>query len=95
MISFYYGSDKFNIFGFLGIVIITIYICIIIYNMLKKHVYYFSIIVLFIYICFLLDLVTGLKCTITYANTFWFIPIIICVVGEAVICIIKKFFVKK
>lgn len=77
--------NDFYPFGFLGYVVIICYFIFIARCRINKiHGFEFSLFILFIYFCFVLSMLFGLRTSITCPNQFWHIPFLLCVFGEMI-----------
>ena len=83
-------SHDFSILGFIGFIIIALYLFIIIYCR-KRSIYNFtfSIIVLSIYLILLCWLTLLFKTNITFENSNWFRTFFICLTIDGIIYLIK------
>lgn len=76
--------NDFYPFGFLGYIVIICYFIFIARCRKKKiHGFEFSLFVFLIYFCFILNMLLGLRTSITCPNQFWYIPFLICLCVES------------
>ena len=91
-----FGHTGFCLFGALGYVVTILYFMFILYYR-KSHAngFEFSMIVFIVYYIFILSKVFNNNIGLTFSNILWFIPFVLCIIVEALVYIIKRYFTKK
>ena len=86
-----FGFNRFYLFGFLGYIVMIIYLILIFaYKTKQKYGFNFSIFLLFLYFCFVSYFTIDVKASMTYINQIWPIPFFLCIAVDGIGYLMKK-----